>query len=225
MGVEGIRPVGRRHQPLRETVADEIRGAILAGRLAPGDRLVEDRLADELGVSRNPVREALRMLQSEGYVEIVPRRGASVAQLTAEEGHDLLEVRGPLEALAARLAARRITADGIEALRDVHRRGTAAAAQGQLDDLPPLNTEFHAGIVAAAGNVYLADFIRSLRDKIQWVYAADVKARAAESWKEHGELLEAIAQGDEDYAADLASAHIFHAQRAFTGVDRADGAA
>jgi DNA-binding transcriptional regulator YhcF (GntR family) len=101
--------LGMLHVPLREAVTDALRKAILSKRLKPGERLVEEQLAAELEVSRNPVREALRVLESEGLVEISPRRGASVTQLSEEEARELVEVRAALEGLCARLAARRCT--------------------------------------------------------------------------------------------------------------------
>src|SRR5689334_18256734 len=99
-------PLGKRHGSLSKVVADELRRGILIGQRKPGDRLVEDRLSAELGVSRVPIREALRLLAAEGLVEVQPRRGASVAEFSAEVAHDLVEVRAMLEGVNARLAAR-----------------------------------------------------------------------------------------------------------------------
>ncbi|MCB1247466.1 MAG: GntR family transcriptional regulator, partial [Acidimicrobiia bacterium] len=98
-------PIGVAHRALHEVAADHIRTAILDGRLYPGERLVEDRIARELEVSRHPVREALRTLQLEGFVEISPRRGATVSRVTTEEASELFEVLSALDGLACRLAA------------------------------------------------------------------------------------------------------------------------
>ena len=89
--------IGESYRPLREVVAEEIRAMIVRGDLAPGERLLEDRLAEQLGVSRNPVREAIRSLEATGLVEVVPRRGAYVSRLDVEDARQLLEVRGILE--------------------------------------------------------------------------------------------------------------------------------
>ena len=97
--------VGDSHLPLRDVVAAELRRLILDGSLKPGDRLVEDRLAQQLGVSRNPIREAMRVLEAEGFLDVVSRRGAFVARLTARQADDLFHVRLALEPLGARLAA------------------------------------------------------------------------------------------------------------------------
>lgn len=222
MAKTGVRPIGRSHQPLREVIAEEIKSAIVSGRLQPGERLVEDRLAEELGVSRNPVREALRILGSQGFVEVVPRRGASVADLSAKEGHDLFEVRRPLEALAARLAATRATRTQIEELERLLDRGLTAAGSSRSDGLPELNTAFHQAIIDIAGNPHLSEVVRSLRDRIQWIYSAGVQARGPHSWEEHRAIFEAISQGDPDLAAVKAEEHIRKAEAAFIGETRDD---
>ena len=112
--------IGPVHQPpLRSLVSDELRRLVITGELPPGTRIVEDRLAARLGVSRNPVREALQALAAEGFVDILPRRGAVVAQVTQAEAEDLFDVRAALEPLAARLAARRSDGAGHERLREV----------------------------------------------------------------------------------------------------------
>lgn len=208
-------PIGQIHGPLSEAIAGEVKGAILSGRFRPGDRLIEEDLARELGVSRNPVREGLRLLETAGFVEIVPRRGASVAVLTINHVRELFEVRAALEALAARLAATRISQPHLDALEDVLIRGTAVAMSDKLDGLPALNTEFHATLVSAAGNARLAELIESLRDTIQWVYSRHLAHRAVDSWSEHRELFRAVANGDSDVAAHLALSHIAAAEAAY----------
>src|ERR1700677_2474063 len=99
------RRLGALHSPLRDKVAEQIRAAILSGHFKPGDRLIEDRLAEEFAVSRNPIREAMRTLASEGLIEVTARRGAVVASLSPQEAEELLEVRATLEGANARLAA------------------------------------------------------------------------------------------------------------------------
>src|SRR4051812_42245246 len=101
--------VGSAHRPRRDVVTAELRRLILAGVLKPGERLVEDRLAERLGVSRTPVREAIRVLAREGFVEVTPGRGAAVANPPREEAEELFDVRMALEGLTARLAARKVT--------------------------------------------------------------------------------------------------------------------
>src|ERR1700693_252173 len=105
--VTAKRRLGEEHSPLRDQVVTELRQAILSGRLKPGERLVEGRLTDELGVSRNPVREAIRALASEGLIEVTARRGAAVATMTEQEARETIELRALLEGQNGRLAARR----------------------------------------------------------------------------------------------------------------------
>src|SRR3954469_9906000 len=120
---------------LSQTVSDQIRGRILDGRLRPGERLVEERLSAELGVSRVPVREALRSLSMEGLVRLERNRGATVTEITPELVAELVEVRTLLEALNARLAARRHDPEIVEALQETLKRGNAAARSGSPDQL------------------------------------------------------------------------------------------
>lgn len=217
--------VGASHRPLRELVCDALRQRIIDGTLPPGERLVEDRLAEETGVSRNPVREALRVLAVEGYVELLPRRGAVVASLSPEAVGDIFEVRAALEALAARLAARRAAPADAERLRKVLDEAEAALAKGQLQRLPPLNTRFHELVLEIADNPVLTDMSEPLRGRVQWIFTRTVEGRAPHSLGEHRRLADAIAGGDEDEAARLATGHVHAALDTYRrAVDGGDGA-
>src|ERR1700721_4109358 len=116
---------GEEHSPLRDQGVTELRQAILSGRLKPGERLVEGRLADELGVSRNPVREAIRVLASEGLIEVTARRGAAVATMTEQEARETIELRALLEGQNARLPARRPDQQIIKRIETVLYKGSA----------------------------------------------------------------------------------------------------
>jgi len=210
--------LGGRHAPLRDQVAEEIRRAILAGRYKPGERLVEDRLARDFGVSRNPVREALRALASEGLIEVTARRGAAVAALGADDAFEMVEVRAALEGLNARLAARRRDAVTLKRLQEVLRRGTEIAALDHGRDpgrrterLTELNARFHDALAAAGSNRVLADLMRSLRERTSPVFSPLSGARAERSWGEHAEILKAVIAGDEDLACLLATRHVLGA--------------
>lgn len=216
-------PLGERHLTLSTAIAGEIKKAILTSRYHPGDRLVEGNLAEWLGVSRNPVREALRQLEAEGFVEIAPRRGASVATIGLREAHDLFEVRGALEALSARLAASRATDEALASLEDIVVRGEKAAKEKRWQDLPELNTEFHLRMVEVSGNRQLARLIADLRDRIQWIYSRHIKRRAVHSWEEHRELFDAVAAHSPEVAAHIALRHIAAAKEAFAEGEGASG--
>jgi DNA-binding GntR family transcriptional regulator len=207
--------IGTAHQPLRSLVCDELRRLVITGELAPGARLVEDRLAARLGVSRNPVREALQTLAGEGFVEIVPRRGALVAQITTEQAEELFDVRMALESLAARLAARRADDAAVARLRGVLARAREATEARDLDRLAACNTEFHQLVVETAGNDYLCLLVAPMARRVQWVFRANAATRAPHSWSEHEELLGAIADGDEEYAEAVARAHVAAARASY----------
>jgi DNA-binding GntR family transcriptional regulator len=221
--------VGSAHQPLRDVVTAELRRRILAGELAPGERLVEDRLAELLGVSRNPVREAIRVLATEGLVEVTPRRGAAVSRLSEAEAEELFDVRMALEALAARLAARKAVAAGSTStarLREVLDAARTATADVRLDEVADLNTEFHAAVAEAAGNAYLSLVLEPMLRRAQWLFQQTAQTRAPHSWSEHVSLYEAIAAGDEAEAEARAMAHVAAARRSYlaslnAGADRA----
>jgi DNA-binding GntR family transcriptional regulator len=151
------RKVGEEHSSLHGQVIAELREAILTGRLKAGERLVEERIADELGVSRNPVREAIRALASEGLIEVAARRGASVAVMSEQEARETIEVRALLEGHNARLAARRHDTRVIKRIEAVLNKGTAAVNAGHFDQLYRLNQEFHSELAAAGQNRVLGD--------------------------------------------------------------------
>jgi DNA-binding GntR family transcriptional regulator len=217
-GLDEIAPVGARHRPLRHAVHDEVRARIITGTYAQGERLYEEQIATDLGVSRNPVREALQALAQEGFVELLPRRGARVAVVPVRRAAELFEVRGALEGLVARLAASRSTAVDVEALRDVVRRGKHAVERGDLASLPALNTELHRRLSDAAGNELLATTLERLADIIEWVYTKRLALRGARSWEEHDAIVEAIADGDPDKADIAACAHIANARAAYVDI-------
>lgn len=197
--------------PLRDIVTEELRQAILSGRYKPGQRLIEDRLAQDFEVSRNPVREALRSLAAEGLVALTARRGATVAAPSVEDAREMIEVRATLEALNARHAARRRDPQMIALLSEVLRQGSTAAASGALDALPELNARFHEALAAAGSNRLLGDLMRSLRLRTGTVFAPLGAWRSRETWEEHAGILKAVIAGDEELSALLAARHVMKA--------------
>jgi DNA-binding GntR family transcriptional regulator len=205
------RRLGEEHSPLHDRVVMELRQAILSGRLKPGERLIEGRLADELGVSRNPVREAIRALASEGLIEVTARRGAAVATLTEQEARETIEVRALLEGQNARLAARRQDRQIIKRIETVLNKGTAAVAAKRFDQLFDLNQRFHSELAAAGQNTVLGDLLQRLRERTAMLFAPMDPSRQARSWEEHAAILRAIIEGDERTAATLAAEHVMRA--------------
>ena len=200
---------------LTKVASDRIRGQILDGTLKPGERLVEDKLSAELGVSRVPVREALLGLAREGLVRLEPRRGASVAEVTPRVVDELVEVRALLEGLNARLAARRHDPEIVALLRDTLDRGNAASKDGTSEELSRLNAEFHERLTEASRNSVLADTMRSLRERTSLAFALNSRPRARDDWQEHAGILAAVISGDEELAALLATRHVHNAAAAF----------
>jgi DNA-binding GntR family transcriptional regulator len=216
--------VGRDHESLGQRVTDELRRSILTNRRRPGDRLIEDRLSEEMGVSRVPIREALRALAAEGLVDVQPRRGASVAEISPEVARDLVEVRATLEGLNARLAARHHEPGIVEELRQVLEQGNRAAQSRNVEDLVRLNGEFHDKLAQAGRNSILWDIMRTLRERTSLVFAANTARRAAQDWDEHSRILAAVIDGDEELASMLATRHVRRAaDAAFDAADETKG--
>ena len=165
-------------------------------------------------MSRVPIREALRTLAAEGLVDLPPRRGASVAQLSPAIAHDLVEVRATLEGLNARLAARHHEPAIVTELHQVLTEGNAAAQSGNVDDLVRLNGAFHDKLAQAGRNSILWDIMRTLRERTSLVVAANTNRRSREDWEEHSRILAAVIDGDEELAALLATRHVHQAAEA-----------
>lgn len=207
----GAETLGRRHQPLTRIVADAIRERILAGDYEPGERLAEERLSAELGLSRMPVREALRTLAAEGLVTLEARRGASVTAYSEALALELIEVRATLEALNAKLAARRRDPAQIAELRRILEDGARITERTNLARIQDANARFHEALGALGANSVLQTIVRSLRDRTAIIFAKQSRQRVRENWAEHAGILRAVVAGDAALAADLAARHVFNA--------------
>jgi DNA-binding GntR family transcriptional regulator len=196
-----------RPAPLRQAVYDALAELIANGTLRPGQHLVESDLAEYLGVSRQPIREALQRLQGDGWVELRPAHGAFVHTPTPEEVTQLLGVRSVLEAYSAFGAAQHATAADIARLRELQAAGEAALAADDQRALVDANTAFHAYIVQVAGNKVLADLISQVERRVRWYYTPIARPRGNEAWIEHSSLITAIADGDAERAEQLMRHH------------------
>jgi DNA-binding GntR family transcriptional regulator len=200
--------VGGAHRTLRELVADAIRAKILSGDLAPGERLYEDRLAEELGVSRNPVRESIRALEATGLIEVLPRRGAYVVDVDPIDLAQLLAVRAVLEAHAAGQAAMRRTDEDLAELDRCLEQGLAASTKDDLISAAECHRDFHIAIEKASGNPYIGTTANPLRQRTELVFSMLADSRSMLSWEEHQRLRDAIAAGDASSAESHARAHM-----------------
>lgn len=202
------RHIGTSRPSLNNVVADALRQAILSGQFKPGDRLPEPVLAEMFRVSRNPIREALQVLSNEGLVEISPRRGARVPLMTYEELSETIELRAELEGISARNAARHRDEETKKTLIALLDDGNKACERNDISTLQGMNDRFHAELAKAGKNRYLAEFMRSLRDRTYWLFSTKSKDRADVSWREHAAILEAVISGQDILAARLASEHV-----------------
>jgi DNA-binding GntR family transcriptional regulator len=207
--------VGLEHRSLGQTITERLRDQILINQLKPGERLIADDLALKFGVSRSMIREALLLLATEGFINIVPRKGTFVTQMSAKQANDLFEVRLLLEGQVASLAAERRTTENLQELRETADRGMAAALAGNVDQLPALNTRFHNLLADTADNDYLTETLSRLSNIIQWVYSRRIIERSTDSWKEHLRIVDAIEQMDPNAAKASAHDHITRAWAAY----------
>jgi DNA-binding GntR family transcriptional regulator len=221
-----VRPIadGALMKRAAETAYDEIRRGILSGRFAPGERLKEKELSADLGVSRTPIREALRRLDQERLVNFVPNHGTYVADWAPQDLEEIFALRALLESHAARLAATRMSADELAELRRMVADMDEAIARGDSDGLTHANNRFHTLILSAAESPRLEAMVLRLLEvplilRTFMHYSGDDLTR---SMNHHRELLAAFAHGDPDWAQSVMSSHV---KSAFSAFSRSGGPA
>lgn len=204
-----------RPAPLRQAVYDALLELIVNRTLQPGQHLVEIDLAEHLGVSRQPVREALQRLQTEGWVDLRPAQGAFVHTPTDEEADQLLGVRGVLETYSAKLAAERATQADVDDLLRLHANGVNALKDEDAEQLVTANAAFHAHITKIAGNAVLAEMIATVDRRVRWYYAPLALTRGKDAWDEHAALIEAVKANDAETASRLMGEHTERTRQAY----------
>jgi DNA-binding GntR family transcriptional regulator len=216
-----IAPIER--QSLHRLVVERVRDLVVDGTLPAGQRINEVRLCGQLGVSRTPLREALKVLASEGLVELSRNRGATVAVLSKAEIRDMIMLMSRLEAFAAEAAVRRLDEAGQARLRAMHDAILDAYARGDRQGYFKLNQDFHLAIVELAGNIALAPIHAALHARMKRVryLGNDVPAHWAESVTEHQAIILAFERRDADAAAAAMRAHLENAWRRAETVMRA----
>ena len=198
------------YKPLRDVVFENLRGAIVEGKLKPGQRLMEVQLAEQLGVSRTPVREAIRKLELEGLVIMLPRKGAYVANMSLKDVIDVLEIRASLEGLAASLSAERITDEDIKKLEAIMEEFKDSADESNIEALLKKDVEFHECIFKSTNNQKLHQLINSLWEQVyrfRVTYVSDYDS-TVNIIEEHKMILDAIKRGDSELAKKYAMEHI-----------------
>ena len=203
------------YKPLREVVSETLRDAIASGVLQPGERLMEIQLAEELGVSRTPVREAIRKLELEGFVVMVPRRGTYVADLSLKDINEVFEIRTALDVLAAGLAAERITDEELELLERLLVHIGEYIDNGNMEKIVDADSQFHDILYKASRNDRLVGIINNLREQFTRFRTISIAypGRLKDTWEEHRRLVEAIAQRNVDVAMQLAREHMENAEQ------------
>lgn len=196
--------------PLRDVVFNTLRQAILRGELKPGERLMEIQLANKLGVSRTPIREAIRKLELEGLVLMIPRKGAEVAQITEKSLRDVLEVRRALEELAVQLACDRMTAKGLEELKQAAEEFEAVLGNNDITIVAEADVAFHDVIYMATDNQKLISLLNNFREQM-YRYRVEYlkqKERYAQILQEHNDIVAAIEKGEKHRATEVTCRHI-----------------
>ncbi|WP_310603066.1 GntR family transcriptional regulator [Anaerosporobacter sp.] len=198
--------------PLRDVVFNTLRQAILKGELEPGERLMEIQLAERLGVSRTPIREAIRKLELEGLVIMVPRKGAEVARITEKDLNDVLEVRCALEELAVELACKKISKEQIEELESTLVTFKEAIRGKNLTEMAEMDEKFHMVIFEATGNARLMQILNNLREqmyryRVEYLKDKEVYDKLVE---EHESIAKNIIESNVESAKDDIKKHIYN---------------
>lgn len=198
--------------PLRDVVFNTLRQAILKGELEPGERLMEIQLAERLGVSRTPIREAIRKLELEGLVVMIPRKGAEVAKITEKDLKDVLEVRCALEGLAVELACKKITQDGLNRLKKNLKEFEGAVRENDITTLAEKDVEFHDLIFAVTDNERLIQLLNNLREQMyryRVEYLKDTKTHE-QLINEHESIIRDLENRNCNDAKEHLTAHIYN---------------
>ena len=203
------------YKPLREVVYETLREAIRNGALAPGERLMEIQLAEELGVSRTPVREAIRKLELESFVVMLPRRGTYVANLSLKDINEVFEIRAALDGLAAGLAAERITEEELEQMERLLVEIADHIERHDNQKIVEVDEAFHDILYRASRNERLVGIICNLREQFTRFRSVSINypGRLTNTLEEHKQLVEAIAQRNAEQAQQRAREHIENAEQ------------
>lgn len=194
-----------RHQTLREIILESIRESILRGSLKPGEKVAEPELAERFGISRTPIREAFRQLESEGYLTVIPRKGAVVTALSERDVEEFYSIKSILEGYAARIAAEKLSTKDLDRLEAINERLQQLANEGDVKTFFRVHNEFHELFIRASGNEKLFELIGQLLLKFNRLRMASLAlpGRMNISVQEHRKILEAFRRQDGDQADNL----------------------
>jgi len=204
-----VKDINIDNTPLSEKIAQTIRSNIIKGIIKPGERLVEPKLSEMLGISRTPIREALRLLEMEGFIEIIPRRGAIVTILTRKDIDDIFVIKQKLEPLASRLAVEFLTKQDIDKMKELAAKMHAGSARG-VTQLINWNYDFHNIFTYKCGNERLIKMLEGLQQQFKraTVYSFTTEGRTKEVNEEHEKLISAFEQKDCDLVEQIVENHV-----------------
>lgn len=199
-----MKKASSKHPTLREKILESIRDAIISGSIKPGAKVSEPELADRFGISRTPIREAFRQLESEGYLAVIPRKGAVVSAFTQKDVEEFYAIKSILEGYAARLACTRLTDKEIERLKHINQRLTELCEQGDIKQFFKIHNDFHDLFIKAADNEKLRDMINLLVTRFQRLRLMSLSqpGRMLVSVQEHHKIIKAFQERDSE-AAEL----------------------
>lgn len=194
-----------KHLTLREKILETIRDAIIAGALKPGEKVAEPELAERFGISRTPIREAFRQLESEGYLTVIPRKGAVVVSFSEKDVEEFYAIKSILEGYAARRACENLTPRELEKLQTINGKLLHLAGDGDFKNFFKVHNDFHELFIRAADNEKLYDLIMNLVGKFQRLRTASLSlpGRMHISVEEHQKIIEAFRSKDAELAENL----------------------
>ena len=202
------------HLTLRERIVSSIRNAIINGQLRPGARIAEPELAEKFGISRTPIREAFRQLETEGFISVIPRKGAIVASFSAQDVSNFYDLKMILEGYAARLATMTLTESEIDRMETVNRQMTSAAGKKDLRRVLELHNEFHDTFLHAAGNERLHQIVQSMVAQFQrYRLILAMPGRVEGSIDQHLEIIDAFRRRDPALAEKLVQKNALYGKR------------
>lgn len=194
---------------LRERIVDFIKDAIVSGRLKPGERVPEQEIAENFGISRTPIREAFRQLESEGFITVTPRKGAVVSPITDRDVSEFYDIKSLLEGYAARTACAKLTPKEIKRLETLNAQMERCAEKNDVKGFFRLDHQFHGTFLKACGNDKLCALIYGLIQQFERfrITAMSLPGRMRDSVRQHGEIIEAFRSGDIERVESLVKAN------------------
>lgn len=195
---------------LSEDIAESIKTAIIKGKFKPGEKISEGELAESMGISRTPLREAFRKLENEGFIRIIPRKGAVVANIDAEEAINLYEIKSTLEGLAARLAASNMKTKDIDKLEKINNELKELIDKNDLESFYKVHTKFHEGFVKLCGNRRLIQMISNLNDHFNrfGIISLTLPGQFENAIWQHGKIIEAFRSGDQNLVEEMVKTNV-----------------